>query len=86
MVPATIRKKVLGGEGDTSELSRLTIPVLFSQGTDDGIIAPAMSRYGVAAVPGATLSLYEGVGHAPFYESAERFDRELAAFVRTCTP
>jgi pimeloyl-ACP methyl ester carboxylesterase len=86
MVPATIRKLVLGGNGDTSELNRLTFPVLFTQGTDDGIIAPAMSRYGVAVVPGATLSLYEGVGHAPFYESPERFDRELAAFVRTCTP
>jgi non-heme chloroperoxidase len=33
-------------------------------------------------IPGAKLSVYEGVGHAPFWEDAERFNIELAAFVR----
>ena len=60
------------------------MPVLFTQGTADTIIAPAMSRYGAAAISGAVLSLYEGIGHEPFFEDAERFDRELAEFVRTC--
>jgi non-heme chloroperoxidase len=30
----------------------------------------------------ARLSIYEGIGHAPFYEDAPRFNSELAAFVR----
>jgi pimeloyl-ACP methyl ester carboxylesterase len=34
-------------------------------------------------IPGAKLSVYEGVGHSPFYEDAARFNAELAAFVRT---
>ena len=33
-------------------------------------------------IPGARLSVYPGIGHAPFYEDAPRFNTELAAFVR----
>ena len=33
-------------------------------------------------IPGAKLSVYQGIGHAPFYEDAARFNTELAAFVR----
>jgi len=33
-------------------------------------------------VPGARLSLYDGVGHAPFWEEPPRFNRELAQFVK----
>ena len=32
--------------------------------------------------PGRQLSVYDGVGHSPFYEDAPRFNAELAAFVR----
>jgi non-heme chloroperoxidase len=84
IVPPAVRRHLLGRESETAGLAALTMPVLFTQGTADTIIAPAMSRYGAAAIPGATLSLYEGVGHEPFFEDAERFDRELAEFVRTC--
>jgi pimeloyl-ACP methyl ester carboxylesterase len=31
-------------------------------------------------VPAAGLSLYEGYGHAPFWDDADRFNRELEAF------
>jgi non-heme chloroperoxidase len=31
------------------------------------------------------LSVYEGIGHAPIYEDAPRFNRELTAFVREAT-
>jgi pimeloyl-ACP methyl ester carboxylesterase len=30
----------------------------------------------------AKLSLYDGIGHAPFWEDTARFNAELAAFVR----
>jgi non-heme chloroperoxidase len=33
-------------------------------------------------IPGDKLSVYEGIGHSPFYEDAPRFNTELAAFVR----
>ena len=31
----------------------------------------------------AKLSVYQGIGHAPFFEDAPRFNAELAAFVRS---
>ena len=31
----------------------------------------------------AKLSVYQGVGHSPFFEDAPRFNAELAAFVRS---
>jgi pimeloyl-ACP methyl ester carboxylesterase len=48
----------------------------------DRIIAPAAGRYTASAVPGARLSLYEGIGHSPFFEDAPSFNAELAEFVR----
>jgi non-heme chloroperoxidase len=33
-------------------------------------------------VPGARLLVYDGVGHAPHYQAADRFNRDLAEFVR----
>jgi pimeloyl-ACP methyl ester carboxylesterase len=34
-----------------------------------------------AAIRSATVSYYDDCGHAPFYEDAPRYNRELAAFV-----
>jgi len=38
--------------------------------------------YTAITIPGAKLSIYEAIGHSPFYEDAPRFNGELAAFVR----
>jgi pimeloyl-ACP methyl ester carboxylesterase len=85
MLPQAIRPLLLGRRTDArSALAALEIPVLFTHGSADGIIAPEMSAFGARATPGARISTYEGAGHAPFYEANERFDRELAEFVRTC--
>jgi len=85
MVPPAIRAKLLGRNVDGKVLlASLALPVLFTQGTLDAIVAPAMSEYGAQTVPGAKVSLYEGIGHSPFFEDPERFDRELADFVRSC--
>ncbi len=85
MAPPAIRAKLLGRKTDADALlASIALPALFTQGTLDAIIAPAMSEYGARTLPGAKLSLYEGIGHSPFFEDAERFDRELAGFVGTC--
>ncbi|MBV8372165.1 MAG: alpha/beta hydrolase [Candidatus Eremiobacteraeota bacterium] len=87
IVPPAIRAKLVGRPADGHDkLAALAVPVLFTHGTDDRIIAVEMSRYGAQTVPGARLALYDGIGHSPFLESSERFDRELHAFVRTCFP
>jgi hypothetical protein len=38
-----------------------------------------------AKIAGAKLSLYDNIGHAPFWEDTARFNAELAAFLRQPT-
>jgi non-heme chloroperoxidase len=53
-----------------------------THGTKDKVLLVALGRFTAAAVPGAKLSLYDGVGHGPFWEDAARFNQELAEFMR----
>jgi pimeloyl-ACP methyl ester carboxylesterase len=56
--------------------------VLVTHGLADKLLLVTMAKHTAATIPGAKLSLYDGVGHAPFWEDAARFNAELAAFVR----
>ena len=67
--------------GDT--LALLNCPVLITHGRKDQLILPAMGEFGASAIKGAKLSIYEDIGHAPFWEDAPRFNRELADLVRS---
>ncbi|MEO1199104.1 MAG: alpha/beta hydrolase [Pseudomonadota bacterium] len=58
-------------------------PVLVTHGRADRVLLPRMSEDALAAMPHAEASWYDGVGHTPFLENAERFNRELAAFAET---
>lgn len=81
MVPPTIRRLVLGRKEDYDDvLAALALPVLVTIGSSDAMVSPRMGEHIAAMVPGARVSRYPAVGHAPFLESRERFDRELAAF------
>jgi len=83
MVPPAVRGAMGGRPHDATEmLSKLKIPVLVTHGADDRNIKLGAAQYTASVVPGAKLSVYEGVGHSPFYEDAPRFNAELAAFVR----
>lgn len=80
LVPASVRAAVLERTRDEGGvLGQLDVPVLVTHGAMDRIILPAAGRYTATAVPGAHLSVYEGVGHSPFLEDAPRFNLELAA-------
>ncbi len=82
VVPAAVRAHVLARGPDTLDAIRaLDCPVLATHGTKDQVLLPALSELTASCVKGARLSLYEGIGHAPFWEDAERFNRELAEFV-----
>jgi len=83
MVPPKVRAAMGGRQLDVDALmAGLKLPVLVTQGVQDRLILVAAAKHTAATIPGARLSLYEGVGHAPFYEDAARFNAELAAFVR----
>jgi pimeloyl-ACP methyl ester carboxylesterase len=83
MVPPKVRAG-LGGRplNATAVMSKLTIPVLVTHGAEDRNAKLDTSKYTASVIPGAKLSIYDGIGHSPFYEDAARFNRELAAFVR----
>jgi non-heme chloroperoxidase len=82
VVPTSVRTGVLGRPPNPGDaLARIRCPVLVTHGVDDQILLAGLGKFTAAAVPGAKLSLYDGVGHAPFWEDAPRFNRELARFV-----
>ena len=60
----------------------LTLPVLVTHGAEDRNAKVGTAQFTASTIPGAKLSIYDGVGHSPFYEDAPRFNGELAAFVR----
>jgi non-heme chloroperoxidase len=81
VVPPAIRGALLSRELDGSDvLARTSVPVLVSHGRDDMIVLPSMAESTFTACPAATLSWYDDVGHMPFWEAPDRFDRELADF------
>jgi pimeloyl-ACP methyl ester carboxylesterase len=61
-------------------LAKLSVPVLITHGLAETVALPIAAQYALNSCPTATGSFYEGVGHAPFVEAPERFNRELAAF------
>lgn len=82
IVPPHVRSAMSGWAFDFAPaFAALDIPVLVTHGAEDKVIAPETARATAARIPGAQLSFYTGVGHTPFREAAERFDRELAALV-----
>ena len=83
LTPPAVRGHMGGRPAPYEEmLKSLKIPVLVTHGTEDQLVLIGMGRYTAATVPGAKLSVYEGIGHSPFWEDAARFNRELAEFVR----
>jgi len=84
MVPAKVRAGLSGRPLDATEvMSKLKIPVLVTHGAEDRNAKVGVAKYTASVIPGAKLSIYEGIGHSPFYEDATRFNTELAAFVRS---
>jgi non-heme chloroperoxidase len=81
VVPAEIRAALFAREIDNDDvLSSLSVPVLVTHGLADAIVLPSMGQHVLEVCPTARASWYEDVGHLPFLEDSDRFDRELAEF------
>ena len=85
MVPAYFRKAFFDSNLDHQDVT-LTIedlPILVTMGEFD--IARSSEDYArlKEALSWASFSEYAEVGHLPFAEQPERFNKELAEFVRT---
>jgi pimeloyl-ACP methyl ester carboxylesterase len=64
-------------------LKSLKLPVLVTHGSEDKNSNLIAAEYTAKMIPGAKLSVYQGIGHSPFFEDGPRFNAELAAFVRS---
>jgi non-heme chloroperoxidase len=82
VVPPGVRGALMAREIDGSDpLSSLSVPMLVTHGRDDAIVLPSMAEHVLEVCPSAIPSWYDDVGHMPFWEEAERFDRELGELV-----
>jgi pimeloyl-ACP methyl ester carboxylesterase len=63
-----------------ADLPRVAAPTRIVWGDRDAFFGRADQEALRAGVPGATLTVYTGTGHAPHWEEPERFARELVAF------
>jgi pimeloyl-ACP methyl ester carboxylesterase len=64
----------------TEELEGIRVPTLCIGGTDDHVVGPSQTEALAAAIPGAKLSTYPGLGHGAFEETKE-FNREMLEFL-----
>jgi len=84
MVPPKVRANMGGRTLSMDEtLKALDLPVLVTHGATDRLALVAAARHTAAIIPAAKLSVYDRVGHAPFWEDTSRFNAELSAFVRS---
>ena len=85
MVPLHVRDAISGWATDPNAVrgafAKVTVPTMVTHGRRDALILPHAAEMTAAAIKGATISYYDDCGHAPFYEDAPRYNRELAAFV-----
>lgn len=81
MVPRGVQQGIvrIGSDGLDQAFGRVD-RMLVTYGALDALTAPEMSRRVLDLNPRARLSLYDGIGHTPFYEDPGRFNAELAAF------
>ena len=87
IVPPRVRANMGRGTLSMDEtLKALNLPVLVTQGAADKFVLVAAAKHIADLIPGAKLSVYQGVGHAPFWEDPERFNTELTPLTRTAEP
>jgi non-heme chloroperoxidase len=84
VVPQEIREAISGWSTGLEEtrdaLIKVTVPTLITHGRNDALILPAAAEMTAAAIKGSGISWYDGCGHSPFFEHADRFNRELDEF------
>jgi pimeloyl-ACP methyl ester carboxylesterase len=80
-VPPYVREGLLSRTLDRDAVVRkMKKPMLLTWGEEDVVVPPSMRDHLASLAPHAGVSDYPGVGHAPFWEASERFNRELRKF------
>ena len=88
-VPARVWREAFDGflktPDFTSELTRVSVPVLLMWGTRDSYALRAAQDRLLEVMPKARLIAYEGSGHAFHWEDPEQFTRDLVPFLTSRT-
>jgi non-heme chloroperoxidase len=80
-VPPHVRQGLLARHVNNDEIvAKTSKPMLLVYGEADQIVSPRMCTHLETLVPQAEVSTYPNVGHMPFWEATERFNRELREF------
>ncbi|MGQ0839315.1 alpha/beta fold hydrolase [Actinokineospora sp.] len=78
LVPPRVRKALFKRDiGSAEVLAGITVPTLVAHGTEDTVVDPSAAEYAVGKIPGASARWFPGVGHMPFAERADEFNRAL---------
>ena len=86
MMPSYVRLLMSGRDLDNTSLAKtLAVPVFLTRGSRDMVMPAGDTEVALKILPDATLSFYEDTGHLPFYHHPDRFNQELADFVRQVT-
>src|SRR4051812_12602231 len=81
-VDAYLRQLAACREHDVADrLAEVSAPTLVMHGDADPLVRIENGRHLAANIAGAELIVYEGVGHIPEVECAERFNADLIAFL-----
>ncbi|MFB6206351.1 MAG: alpha/beta fold hydrolase [Haloglomus sp.] len=81
-VSSGVREGVLSRTVDREGLwDDFEVPTLLAHGASDSVVLMIATKRHAASIPEAESSLYTDVGHLPFWEAPERFNRELREFV-----
>jgi pimeloyl-ACP methyl ester carboxylesterase len=76
----TIRNRPRGG-ATADTFHAIAVPTLVMHGEDDRLVPVADGRRFAAAIPGARLITYPGVGHVPMEQIPDRSAADLKAFL-----
>jgi len=68
-------------EDRSADIAKIRSPTLILWGAQDRLIPVAHAQRFVSAIPGASLIVYDGVGHVPMEEIGERSAADADAFV-----
>ncbi|TMB08940.1 MAG: alpha/beta hydrolase [Deltaproteobacteria bacterium] len=68
-------------EDRSADIAKIRSPTLILWGAQDLLIPVAHAQRFVSAIPGASLIVYDGVGHVPMEEIGERSAADADAFV-----
>ncbi|MEF8789656.1 MAG: alpha/beta hydrolase [Haloarculaceae archaeon] len=63
------------------DLRAIDVPTLLTHGEEDVVVLPAAAEEHADLIDTAETSWYPEVGHSPFWEAPDRFNRELREFV-----